>query len=140
MLGIGAAHQKDPNGIAWKQNKEFENLLRRLNAGSIEDESPATKVDGFAKASQSMVAVDQVEGQEIPGAQVDVSEKETKKRKRSKIDDDGGSEKPKKAKKEKRDGREKRKKKDTEKDGAEKTVAGTVDVAAASQARALGPP
>ncbi|KAF6760168.1 hypothetical protein DFP72DRAFT_98448 [Ephemerocybe angulata] len=34
MMGIGAAHQKDPNGIAWKQNKDFENLLKRLNAGS----------------------------------------------------------------------------------------------------------
>ena len=138
MLGIGAAHQKDPNGIAWKQNKEFESLLRRLNAGGPEDESPATKVDGFAKASQSVVAVDQSEGQEIPGAQVDVSEKETKKRKRSKVDDVGGSEKPKKAKKGKRDGREK--KKDTEKDGAEETVVDAVEVAPGSQARSVGPP
>ncbi|KAJ7039127.1 hypothetical protein C8F04DRAFT_1033823 [Mycena alexandri] len=32
MLGIGAAQQKDPNGIAWKQNKDFERLLERLNA------------------------------------------------------------------------------------------------------------
>jgi Pin2-interacting protein X1 len=31
MLGIGAANQRDPNGIAWKQNKDFENLLKRLN-------------------------------------------------------------------------------------------------------------
>ncbi|KAG6837799.1 hypothetical protein H0H93_016167 [Arthromyces matolae] len=31
MLGIGAAHQKDPNGLAWKQNRDFENLLKRLN-------------------------------------------------------------------------------------------------------------
>jgi Pin2-interacting protein X1 len=31
MLGIGAAQVKDPNGIAWKQNKEFEALLKRLN-------------------------------------------------------------------------------------------------------------
>ncbi|KAF9453981.1 hypothetical protein P691DRAFT_630353, partial [Macrolepiota fuliginosa MF-IS2] len=31
MMGIGAAHQKDPNGIAWKQNKDFESLLKRLN-------------------------------------------------------------------------------------------------------------
>ncbi|KAJ7128989.1 hypothetical protein C8R43DRAFT_1026752 [Mycena crocata] len=34
MLGIGAAQQKDPNGIAWKQNKDFERLLERLNAES----------------------------------------------------------------------------------------------------------
>lgn len=31
MMGIGAAHTKDPNGIAWKQNKDFERLLERLN-------------------------------------------------------------------------------------------------------------
>ncbi len=37
MLGIGAAHQRDPNGIAWKQNKDFENLLKRLNGeGPVE--------------------------------------------------------------------------------------------------------
>ena len=33
MLGIGMQHQKDPNGIAWRQNRDFENLLRRLNEG-----------------------------------------------------------------------------------------------------------
>lgn len=37
MLGIGAANSKDPNGIAWKQSKEFEALLKRLNE-SIETE------------------------------------------------------------------------------------------------------
>lgn len=31
MLGIGAANSKLPNGIAWKQNKDFEALLKRLN-------------------------------------------------------------------------------------------------------------
>ncbi|KAF8813750.1 hypothetical protein BYT27DRAFT_7071577, partial [Phlegmacium glaucopus] len=31
LLGIGAAQQKDPDGIAWKQNKDFELLLQRLN-------------------------------------------------------------------------------------------------------------
>jgi Pin2-interacting protein X1 len=34
MLGIGMQHQKDPNGIAWRQNRDFENLLRRLNEGT----------------------------------------------------------------------------------------------------------
>jgi len=33
MLGIGAASSKDPNGLAWKQNKDFEALLKRLNEG-----------------------------------------------------------------------------------------------------------
>ena len=36
LLGIGAAQQKDPDGIAWKQNNDFERLLQRLN-----DEAPA---------------------------------------------------------------------------------------------------
>ncbi|KAI9462620.1 hypothetical protein F5148DRAFT_970719, partial [Russula earlei] len=31
MFGIGMEHQNDPNGIAWRQNRDFENLLRRLN-------------------------------------------------------------------------------------------------------------
>lgn len=37
MMGIGAQHQQDPNGIAWKQNKDFEALLKRLNE-SVEQE------------------------------------------------------------------------------------------------------
>ncbi|KAJ6558448.1 hypothetical protein DFH09DRAFT_530882 [Mycena vulgaris] len=45
MLGIGAAQQKDPNGIAWKQNKDFERLLERLNAG-VEEEMKAEAVEG----------------------------------------------------------------------------------------------
>ncbi|KAJ6593591.1 hypothetical protein B0H19DRAFT_976474 [Mycena capillaripes] len=45
MLGIGAAQQKDPNGIAWKQNKDFERLLERLNAGA-EQEVKAEAAEG----------------------------------------------------------------------------------------------
>lgn len=54
LYGIGAAHQKDPNGIAWKQNRDFERLLERLNngsAGSAEDER--SKIEGFASATVS---------------------------------------------------------------------------------------
>jgi len=46
MLGVGAAHSKDPNGIAWKQNKDFEALLRRLNEGV--DEETAVVLEGEA--------------------------------------------------------------------------------------------
>ncbi|KAG6889113.1 hypothetical protein C0995_003682 [Termitomyces sp. Mi166 len=46
MLGIGAAHQKDPNGIAWKQNRDFENLLKRLNENIQADSSPAEEAKG----------------------------------------------------------------------------------------------
>lgn len=45
MLGIGAAHQGDPNGIAWKQNRDFEILLKRLN-GDLE----GAAVEGFRQA------------------------------------------------------------------------------------------
>lgn len=31
MLGIGAAQQREPIGVAWKQNTEFEDVLKRLN-------------------------------------------------------------------------------------------------------------
>ena len=27
MMGIGAERQRDPNGIAWKQNKEFGGIV-----------------------------------------------------------------------------------------------------------------
>ncbi|KAF8973171.1 hypothetical protein BDZ97DRAFT_1990233 [Flammula alnicola] len=40
MLGIGAAQTKDPNGIAWKQNRDFENLLRRLNEKLDDEQTP----------------------------------------------------------------------------------------------------
>lgn len=42
MLGIGAAHQKDANGIAWKQNKDFESLLKRLNETAVQNTSGET--------------------------------------------------------------------------------------------------
>jgi hypothetical protein len=46
MLGIGAAHRKDPDGIAWKQNKDFENLLKRLNeANAIDEDNTPSKVE-----------------------------------------------------------------------------------------------
>ena len=43
MLGIGAAHQKDPDGIAWKQNKDFESLLKRLNETTVQNTSGETE-------------------------------------------------------------------------------------------------
>ena len=47
MLGIGAAHSKDPNGIAWKQNKDFVNLLKRLNeTDAVDGDSPSKLEDG----------------------------------------------------------------------------------------------
>jgi Pin2-interacting protein X1 len=78
MLGIGAANMHDPNGIAWKQNKDFENLLRRLNevADGAGEEDVGTNVEGF---------VSQGKGDDVPGEtveRVDEVEKGEKKRKR----------------------------------------------------------
>jgi Pin2-interacting protein X1 len=52
LLGIGAQHTKDPNGIAWKQNQDFENLLKRLNENSedpAEDGVDPVPIDGFRR-------------------------------------------------------------------------------------------
>ncbi|KAF7315209.1 G-patch domain-containing protein [Mycena indigotica] len=59
MLGIGAAQQKDPNGIAWKQNRDFERVLERLNATQDPTKStPAPVYSDFVAAS--VAAVDAV--------------------------------------------------------------------------------
>lgn len=79
MLGIGAGHQRDPNGIAWKQNKDFENLLKRLNAEGA--------VEGFKKVEE--VIEDDCQGGE--------KEKKRKKKKKSEV---GDGPKKKKGKKE----------------------------------------
>ena len=71
MLGIGKVHQNSPDGIAWRQNSDFENLLRRLNAGSEETaDDTGTKVEGFTKAGSGS-GTENVEGKQ-----------ESKKRKR----------------------------------------------------------
>jgi Pin2-interacting protein X1 len=89
MLGVGAANSKDPNGIAWKQNKDFEALLRRLN----ED---AEKKDGMI-----LEGID-VEGSEGALEVVDEGrEKHDNKRKRK--DGDGASGTNKKKRKKEKD-------------------------------------
>lgn len=83
MFGIGAAHQKDPNGIAWKQNKDFENLLKRLNGtnGDGEEQEGISKIDGFARARE-MQEADEVE------KIVDVGDEKGSKKKRKRDTDD----------------------------------------------------
>jgi len=41
MLGIGMQHQNTPEGIAWRQSRDFESLLRRLNGATAGDDSAA---------------------------------------------------------------------------------------------------
>ena len=59
MFGIGSQHQKDPNGTAWQQNKDFENVLRKLNAtmgsagADIESEMKEVLGGAFISATES---------------------------------------------------------------------------------------
>jgi G-patch domain len=65
MLGIGVQHQKDPNGIAWRQNRDFENLLRRLNhevTAEVEVEVEVSGMGLFHKAREGGGEVEEVVG------------------------------------------------------------------------------
>lgn len=92
MMGIGAAHQKDPNGIAWKQNKDFENVLMRLNAAQ-----------GGAQVVEEQFAL---------GGQF-ISE--------TKVADDGGADEKETKKKEEKEKKRKREEKGDEEDEKKKT-------------------
>ena len=56
MLGIGMRHQSDlEGGIAWRQNRDFEDLLRRLNDGTTtttETTNTTELLDSFHKARE----------------------------------------------------------------------------------------
>ncbi|KAJ3727046.1 hypothetical protein C8R42DRAFT_694485 [Lentinula raphanica] len=102
MLGIGAAQSKDPNGIAWKQNKDFESLLRRLNESTPDSagQSDTGDVeDGEGAGVSHDVAMEKEEKEE--------SKEDRKRRKREE----------KQAKKEKKE--KKKRKRDEEKEEQE---------------------
>lgn len=88
MLGIGADHKNSQDGTAWKQGKDFENLLRRLNAGGAgeEDAADVPKIDGFVKPT----AEAEEEAEVAEEGQGEQESRKSKKRKRSKDDDDDG--------------------------------------------------
>ncbi|KAG1856938.1 hypothetical protein C8R48DRAFT_749112 [Suillus tomentosus] len=98
MLGIGAAHQKDPHGIAWKQNKEFEALLQRLNAQDGQDSTSKHVLGEFVRPEHSATDVHSEEDKEL-----NQSPKKEKKRKRK---EGGHVEDGKDKKKRKRDKRQ----------------------------------
>jgi Pin2-interacting protein X1 len=82
MLGIGAAsHGNHPDGIAWKQNKDFEALLKRLNANNAED-GDQQDVDDDKEERDAEGAMD--EGEKKGAAASDEDKTEKKKRKKSK--------------------------------------------------------
>ena len=96
MLGIGADHRNSAEGLAWKQNKDFENLLRRLNAanGGGPEEAPM-KIDGFTKGA-SMTTVDAdaekdtaSSGDEHVGAEPKEEKRSKKKRKKGEDGEEG---------------------------------------------------
>jgi Pin2-interacting protein X1 len=94
MLGIGAAQTKDPNGIAWKQNRDFENLLQRLNEKLEVEQKPA------ADKTEESTAENNVDSEN--------GEKKKKKRKHKETEEEDGSERKKKKKhgKDKKEGGE----------------------------------
>lgn len=55
MLGIGVRQQDNlEGGIAWRQNRDFEDLLRRLNDGTTTETTGSTMLlDSFHKANET---------------------------------------------------------------------------------------
>jgi hypothetical protein len=104
MLGVGAQHTKDPDGIAWKQNQDFENLLKRLNANPDdlkEDRVSSAPIDGFQPA-RSQGATPHLTKIESEAAGGDYGEKWGKKRKKRPQDSDETTNAERKSKKRKR--------------------------------------
>ncbi|KAI6112024.1 hypothetical protein EDD16DRAFT_1189272 [Pisolithus croceorrhizus] len=100
MLGIGAAHKNDPHGIAWKQNKDFEALLKRLNEGTSRDEGKEEKngvveQGGFVSETKGKAKEDGGDGEDVT-----IPRDKKQKRKRKHLDEgDGSRERDKKRKK-----------------------------------------
>ncbi|KAF9564811.1 hypothetical protein CPC08DRAFT_660002 [Agrocybe pediades] len=93
MLGIGAGHQKDPNGIAWKQNRDFENLLRRLNENLSTEQT---------NGSETKAEEDGEKDEEKAVEVADEPETEMKKKRKHKDDGEDEKEEKKKRKREKK--------------------------------------
>jgi len=99
MLGIGAAHQQDPHGIAWKQNKDYEALLKRLNAQDGSDSASRHVLGEFIRSKQP--AVDShPDGEKVEEDKVSNQLPKKEQKRKRKGEDDARSEK-KKRKKEK---------------------------------------
>ena len=86
MMGIGAANTKDPNGIAWKQNKDFEALLRRLNEG-VEKKVDMVSEDGGKGGDGISEDTDEVRKRKDR----DDADEKTEKKRQKKEKDLGGS-------------------------------------------------
>ncbi|OBZ78453.1 Protein PXR1 [Grifola frondosa] len=105
MLGIGADHRNSQDGTAWKQNKDFENLLRRLNGNAGCAEEEMMKVDGFTRAAPEPVSeggAETIGDSVIPSAEGE-PEKPRKKKRKEAVDDAHEDVEDEKNKKRKRD-------------------------------------
>lgn len=86
MLGIGMQHnQNDPNGIAWRQNRDFENLLQRLNNGT-EAIGSFHKARGSSPSEVQEIAAEVVDSahdvdEGVNGPKLEKKKKRQKKRK-----------------------------------------------------------
>jgi Pin2-interacting protein X1 len=84
MLGIGMQHhQNDPNGIAWRQNRDFENLLQRLNNGT-EAIGSFHKARGSSPSEEEEVSAEAVDSAHDPDEGADATKLEKKKKKQKK--------------------------------------------------------
>ena len=160
MLGIGADHKNSAEGLAWKQNKDFESLLRRLNApnGDGEEEEMRMKVDGFTKGAD-MTTIEAERTAATTGEEQDqvgaAEERGSKKRRKKDADGEEGEREKKKSKKKsssdnhsdsedenKSKKKKKRKKSETEEEAMApavlETETSTPSSTAASRSTALG--
>jgi Pin2-interacting protein X1 len=84
MLGIGMQHhQNDPNGIAWRQNRDFENLLQRLNNGT-EAIGSFHQARGSSPSEEEEVSADVVDSAHDADEGADATKLEKKKKKQKK--------------------------------------------------------
>ncbi|CDO77537.1 hypothetical protein BN946_scf184912.g36 [Trametes cinnabarina] len=135
FLGIGADHRNSEGGIAWKQNKDFENLLKRLNAanGNPQAEDEIMKVEGFTRAGPAAGAETVKADEEVKEESDEDKKAKKKKRKQSEDEEDGERKKKRKktkssdnqsdaeeSKKDKKDKKEKKKR-----DVSEEPASGT---------------
>ncbi|KAJ8591615.1 hypothetical protein M405DRAFT_100397 [Rhizopogon salebrosus TDB-379] len=102
MLGIGAAHQQDPHGIAWKQNKDFEALLKRLNTDDAQGSTSTPALGEFVRPERQVLDA-HTDGEKVEEDGVSNQQSKKEKKRRRKDGEDGEDRKDKKKrKKEKR--------------------------------------
>ncbi|KAH8996303.1 hypothetical protein EDB92DRAFT_1592067 [Lactarius akahatsu] len=151
MLGIGMQrHQNDPDGIAWRQNRDFENLLQRLNEGT-----EATGPFHEARGSSSSSIVEEEVAAEVDGSHgadegagtdtTKQAKKKKKQKKRKALQEEDEDEKAARDKRERK--KRKKSKNDVPEDDAsslaaaapasESTPAPTAPIAAPAPVRAL---